>query len=605
MKRYVWYGVLCVFILPVMAPGQDTTHLKKIDQIKHSKITKQVVGTITRTPPADTVITVKSEDSFLPYEGKIIRKIIVNRIGFDRTVQDTTRRFRSAVAHLANRLHNDTKEWVIRENIFLREGKPFNPYRAADNERYLRDLDFILDSKIFVAPISEESDSIDLLVMTRDVFSLGITFSPRGIADYRFRMQEANLAGMGQRVQVSGVYNTDRNPTTGYEFLYRKTNLFGSFVNATAGYSEINTGRSVGNENESAYFFRLDRPLFHPFVRWAGAAEISRNWSANTTRKDDADFKKYEYLIHDVWAGYSFGFNKLPNSLTENRNRRFIAVRAFEERFLKNPENISFNDQLIYSNRTTFLGQLTFFKQDFYKTNYVLGFGRTEDVPYGYRLAFTGGWERELGKERFYSGAELTLSTVNKDGTFYTYTLKLGNYWSEALIEDAQAQFEISRNSRLYFLGKVKIRHQAELNFASQINAGHKRLLDIRDGNGIHGFRPDSLWGAQRLVFRTETVWFTPLKLAGFHFAPVTRVDLAYLAKANRVLFQKQNFYSGFSAALRARNENLIFNTVEARVYYYPKTIEALEPFRFEFRTNLRIKYPTNLITAPATVYDP
>jgi hypothetical protein len=187
----------------------------------------------------------------------------------------------------------------------------------------------------------------------------------------------------------------------------------------------------------------------------------------------------------------------------------------------------------------------------------------------------------------------------------HTYSVRLGNYWNKELVEDGLAQFGVSRYSRIYFMGKTKIRHQAEINFASQINRGQKRLLDIRDANGIQGFRPDSLQGAQRLYFRTETVLFTPWKLAGFHFAPVVRVDLTYLAKENQALIQKENFYSGFSAALRTRNENLIFNTIEARAYYYPKTVEGLEPWRFEFRANLRIKYPTNLVTAPATVYDP
>lgn len=593
------------WMLAITGYSQDTTGVKKTDQLRNHKLTKQVTGAIRRSPSPDTVTAIKSENDFLAYEGKIVRHIIINQIGFDRTVQDTTRRFKTAVARLANRLHNDTKEWVVRENIFLREGKPFNPYRAADNERYLRDLDFILDSKIFVYPTSPDSDSIDLLVMTRDVFSLGASLSPRDVSEYRFRIQEANLAGMGQRLQVSALYDHNRNPTTGYEYLYRKTNLFGSFVNGTLGYTELNTGRSLGNENESAYFFRLERPLFHPFVRWAGAAEISKNWSANIADKEAPAFAQYEYRISDLWAGYSFGLNKIPNSIAENRNRKFIALRAYETRFLQTPDVIPLRDVLLYSNRVAFLGQLTFFKQDFYKTNHVVGFGRTEDIPYGYRLSFTGGWESELNKKRFYTGAELNLSTVNQNGTFYTYTAKLGNYWSEDLAEDALAQFGLSRYSRLYFIGKTKIRHQAQINFASQINRTQKRQLDIRDGNGIQGFRPDSLQGTQRIAFSIETVLFTPWKLAGFHFAPVTRIDLTYLAKERTPLFTKNNFYSGFSAAMRARNENLIFNTIEARVYYYPKTIEALEPFRFEFRTNLRIKYPTSLITAPATVYDP
>ncbi|MBX2901847.1 MAG: hypothetical protein KF775_19515 [Cyclobacteriaceae bacterium] len=584
--------------------AQDSTRSKPIDQLKQNKITQQVVGSISRTPPPDSVTTLRSEKNFLPYEGKIVRHIIINRIGFDRTVQDTTRRIRTTVARLANKLHNDTKAWVIRENIFIREGTPLNAFRVADNERYLRDLDFILDSKIYVAPLSEESDSVDLLIITRDVFSLGASFSPRGVTEYRLRVQEANLAGMGQRVQVSALLDTDRTPAAGYEYLYRKTNLFGSFVNATASYTELNTGRSIGNENESAYLFRLDRPLFHPFARWAGAVEISKNWSTNTSGKESAAFARYTYRIHDAWAGYTFGFKKNAYATHEDRNRRFVAVRAYQTHFSQLPQVIPLQDKFIYTNRKALLGQATFFKQDFYKTNFVLGFGRTEDIPFGYRLSFTSGWEQELETLRPYTGAELTLSTVNRNGTFYTYTAKLGNYWNHELVEDGLAQFGVSRYSRVYQLGKTNVRHQGEVNYAFQINQTQKRFLDIRDGNGVQGLRPDSLWGTQRLRLSTETVVFTPWKVAGFHLAPVTRIDLAYLSKES-ALFKKQNFFSGFSVAMRARNENLIFNTVEARVYYYPATPEAIEPFRFEFRTNLRIKYPTGLVMAPATVYDP
>jgi hypothetical protein len=263
------------------------------------------------------------------------------------------------------------------------------------------------------------------------------------------------------------------------------------------------------------------------------------------------------------------------------------------------------NDSLTYVNRSNVLGQFSFFKQNFYKTSYVLGFGRTEDIPYGYRMSFTGGWENERGIQRAYTGAEVMVSTVTKKGTFYTYTLKLGNYLRDDLIEDALAQVSVSRYSRLYLVGKSKIRHFAEISYASQLNQTLKRGLDINDTNGLLGFKPDSLYGSKRLRFRTETVFFTPWKLLGFHLAPVTNIDLAFLGQEYQKLIQKSNFYSGFAAALRARNENLIFNTVEARVYYYPKTVEGIDNWRAEFKINLRLKYPTQLVTAPATVYNP
>jgi hypothetical protein len=148
------------------------------------------------------------------------------------------------------------------------------------------------------------------------------------------------------------------------------------------------------------------------------------------------------------------------------------------------------------------------------------------------------------------------------------------------------------------------VRHEAELGYAAQLNQVLKRPLDIRDVNGIYGFRPDSLSGARRLMFRTESVVYSNWKVLGFMLAPVVRIDLAFLGKENQPLLKKENFFSGYSAALRARNENLIFNTVEARIYYFPTTVEAVDNVRVEFRANFRIKYPTNLVTAPATVYD-
>lgn len=586
---------------------QDTAQQKNNTPLLQRKTTQKVISSIKRTPPPDSVVTIKSETPFLPYEGKIIRKIVINQIGFERAITDTTRWVKTTAAKLANRLHNDTKSWVIRNNLFIREGKPLNPYRVADNERYLRDLDFILDSRIYVLPFSEESDSVDLLVTTRDVFSFGAVFVPYSATEYRMRLQESNLGGMGQKVRLTSIYDYDRSPKTGYEFQYQKTNVFGSFINASLAYTEINTGRSVGEENEYGYLFRLDRPLFNPFARWTGALEWSRNWSKNNFNEEINSFDNYRYDIKDIWAGYSFGLKKLSTKPThgEDRNRTIIALRAFDQDFSTLPEKIfSSDDSMRYVDRSNILGQLSFFKQNFYKTRYVLGFGRTEDIPYGYRMSFTGGWEKERGIQRAYTSAEVIMSTVSENGTFYTYTAKLGNYLREDLMEDALAQVSISRYSKLYIMNKYKIRHFAEIGLASQLNRTMKRGLDINDTNGINGFKPDSLLGAKRVRLRMEAVVFAPWKVFGFHMAPVVNIDLAYLAQENEKLAKQENLFSGFATALRARNENLIFNTVEARLYYYPKTVEGISSWRAEFRANLRIKYPTELVTAPATVYN-
>jgi hypothetical protein len=170
--------------------------------------------------------------------------------------------------------------------------------------------------------------------------------------------------------------------------------------------------------------------------------------------------------------------------------------------------------------------------------------------------------------------------------------------------EDALLSINLTRYSKLYALDKFKLRHQLDAGYASQINQTEKRPLDINDTNGITNFRADSLLGSNRINFRYETVVFTPWQFLGFHVATTARIELAYLSKGTSYIFQKSNLFSGFSGGFRVRNENLIFNTIEARVLYYPTIVESINHLGFSIQANLKIRYSTTLISAPATVYN-
>jgi hypothetical protein len=553
---------------------------------------------------ADTLQPARSELQFKEYHGKIIRRIVTTHLGFEKSIPNLNEVIDSKTARAGNNFHSHTKEKIIRENIFIEEGIPLNMYRLADNERLLRDLEFILDSRIYIRPV-ENTDSVDVVFITRDVFSLGAFALPMGNNDLRFGAQEANLLGTAQKLQFTGVYNSSNQPTTGIDLLYQKTNLFGSYVNVSYQYTELDAGRSIGNENESASVFRLSRPLYNPFARWTGALEISTNWSKNITQKEATEFADYKYNVQDAWFGYTLGLQKNATSRGENRNRIMIAARYYNQVFDTKPTiPLSREDSARYSDRAAALGQITFFKQNFLKTQYVYGFGRTEDIPAGYRISFIGGWERLMNIERPYMGTDIVVNMVAGTGAFYTAALKLGNYLNEDLIEDAEAQLSLSRYSKLIGWKNNRLRNYTDINFASQLNQTLKPKLDINDMQGVMGFTPDSLQGSKRLRLRNELVWYTTLKPFGFHLAPVFNIDLAFIGQQYQPLMKKENFYSGFSGGLKARNENLIFNTVELRVFYYPTTVEDINQWQAEIRISKRLKYPTTLVTAPKTIYD-
>lgn len=560
-----------------------------------SLLSREVIERITTNPHNDSVPAVKSEDSFIPYSGKIIRYICIDQVGFERSIYDTSRTVRNRITRIANALHTDTREKTIRENLFIREGKPLNPYRVADNERHLRDLDFILDSKIVVLPI-EGTDSVDLQILTRDVFSLGIDASSSDIDEYTVGIYDANLFGMGQRIQVDAGFDSDRSPTTDYDFYYRKASLGGSLINTSFGYTRLNNARSIGEEYEHAYFIRLDRPLVSPYSRMAGGLEISNNWSRNAYQKSDTAFLNYRYNVEDVWVGYNLGIN---NSV-KNRNRHFAALRYYRQHYSRQPAQLYERARSLYNDQQFVLGEVTFYNKNYYKTKYVYGFGRTEDIPYGQTVNITGGWMKELGQKRMYLGASATRSVVHRGGNFYEVAGGVGSFFDNGRSEDGFIFINGQFYSKLFVHRETKLRHQINIGYARAFRNQLRELVTIN--NDLAGFRPDSLYGTQRYFARGESTLYTNWTFAGFRFAPFLSLETGYLTNEKSRETSGDLFIWGTTGGIRIRNENLIFGTVELRVYYYPVDVAGIDPISFKISTNLRLKYSGTFVRPPSLV---
>lgn len=575
----------------------DTTKKNIIQSIKESRVSKRLMKSITRKKATNPTAAVRSEDAFLPFEGKIIRRIEIRHIGFDKTVYDTTRNIKNTVTRISKALHSNSKEWLIREHLFIRENKPLSPYKVADNERYLRDLDFILDSKIYVVPLHSSKDSVDLVVLTRDVFSLGGSFNPSGATKTRFRLYDVNLLGAGQRVQFNGLLEEGRTPAFTYEALYRKSSIGGTFINGTLGYTQINTGSSYGEEEEKAYYIRLERPLVSPYTTVAGGMEISRNWSSNFFNLNDSLFRDYRYLVNDAWIGYNIGAKNTGNS----RGRHFVAIRAFDQHFTRQPYQLGERQSVTYNNRTFVLAGFTFFKQNFYTASYIYGFGRTEDVPYGHNVSVYFGWSKELGQRRPYVGFELEKLFVSRANEFYSVALRTGGYHKNGQLEDVVMLLSGSLTSKLIPVGEWLLRQSFTADYTKIYRPRTSLPLDINNEFGLRYFVADSLWGTTRFHLNTETLAFTPLSIAGFRFAPFTFGEMAVL-NGNDEITRDRKPYFGFGGGIRTRNENLVFGTIELRLVYFPRTVADLQSFTVRLSSNLRVKYTAGFVKPPGFV---
>jgi hypothetical protein len=548
-------------------------------------------------------LNTKSEVPFKPYEGKIIRHITVKGYGFEQSFTDTSKHLQYFGTRVLNSLHRKTRDWVIRNSMFVREGTPLSSFKLADNERLIRSLNFIQDARILVDSVPDSPDSVDLQVVVKDLFSIGGELASLNINPESFRgnVSDANFLGMGQRAQFGVIVEQLRNPNFGYQLLYSKSNIANTFVNATVSHTIINPDLFDGTPDEKATFVRLDRPLYAPYAHIAGDITIGDFQSFNLYSHVDSLFYNYHYTTHDAWMGWNLGSNRFLNN-TSVRDRKVVGIRYFQNHFMKVPYQIGDNFNWRFNDREAVLAQFTFFRQDFYKTNYIYGFGTTEDIPYGYNVAFTGGWYKQLYLERPYAGVDANAYVDTKKGGFIQYFLRSGVFMHKGQGQDASILIGSSYYSPLFVFDRIKIRQYVNFSYTRQFNRVGVDPLTIDNVFGLRYFSGDSTFGYQRITLHSETTFFLNFKFIGFKFAPFAFGDLSLLTPEQEN-FYKSSLYHGIGAGIRSRNENLIFNTIELRAVYFPRKTVQNTSFKIMLNTGIQFRYNNNYVRAPDVVY--
>jgi len=543
------------------------------------------------------VLVIKNEVPFLPYEGKGIRHIMVKEFGFEKAITDTTKEINYFGKDFVKHLHRNTREGIIRNNLFIKEKTALNANLVADNERYLRSLEYMHDARILVATIVDEPDSIDLIVITKDFLSITFEINRATSSRFKARIGDVNLVGTAQKVQFTALREKGRDPHFGYEFLYRKNSIASTFINATIGYSKINHDLYDGTLDEQRWHAEIERPLVSQYLHVAGAIGFTHNQTYNNYFKPDSLFYNYHYNTFDAWIGYNLGVRKflfLKNVL----NRQFISIRYFRNGFKQRPYQVGDGLNFRFNDREAVLAQFTFFRQNFYKTNYVFGFGITEDVPYGYNIALTTGWYKQLHLERPYAGVDANLYVVNNKGNVTQYFLRTGTFLNKGKIQDAAVLLGASTFSRIFSWENLKMRQYLRLSYTKQFNRIGLDPLGINNVFGLKYISFDSANGNQRLSVHTETIFFLKFKVLGFKFAPFASADIALFTPEHEKT-SYSGFYSGFGGGIRTRNENIVFGTIELRFMFFPRKSQQHNAFKLTIAINLRFRYNNNYVKAP------
>jgi hypothetical protein len=576
-------------------------YTKVEDFFSKTKLLRGLYSWLFREPANQAIVVEeekgKEDNPNKVYDGKVIGRIDVKRIEvFGPHVNDTLRPPQNWLERAGNRLHIDTRAFLIKNNYLLfAEGSSLDHQVLQNNERILRAaLPSLLDARIFVVPRPESTDTVDVLVVTQDVWSISVDGSFGGLESAELNMEDINILGLGHAFRQGFSYNKERVQPWGYRGRYRIPYIGRSFISAE--------GEYISESGNRIYALRLQKPFLAPTIKYAGGLEYSYNRITLPLYFPIDTFNlgiPVKYKLADLWLGRALRFYKGSENFQKSA-RIVLAGRLLHFDYDQGPEIKPDTNQ--YQGRTTGLFSVGFSRRNYFRDLYIYGFGRTEDVPYGNLLNFTFGVEKtDLIGRRLYGGANWVYSQYFPHFGYLYANVNIGSYIRNNKWEQGAVDLSIKYFSPLLGKKKLKIRQFFTARYRNGINRFYNEGIEISNNDGIRGISRGSLRGTESLVFNLETVFFMPGNLLGFRFAFFSYADVGLVTRQDGNLFGKAPI-QGYGVGIRIRNEHLIFNTIQLRLGYYANIPDNSTPLRGDTAGFPSLRLSDLAISAPEVV---
>lgn len=520
---------------------------------------------------------------FTDYVGKAIRHVRFDAVDiFDGSVQDTTKKSTTWGSKILNKTHYNTRSWVLKNYVLFEKGDRIDPFIMSESERILRNARFVEDSKIYIQEVSGSPDSVDIIVVTKDNFPVAANVEVLSHNHVIFDPYNTNFIGLGHKISGKIIYDQTAVQTLGYGAEYKMDNLFGKFVTTTFGFSKT--------DKVDLYRARIKKPFITTDIRFGGEFDLSQVGEVRQFDRGEADTVyrgdfPYQANLFDAWLGYSFYyFNNSTNNFL-NISARHNTINYLERKNIEDDTTIVDVDSTFYPfhNVHNSLVNLSFRKIDYLKTSKLFGYGRTEDVPYGYILDVTGGFQKTEYYNRPYVGAYYFWGKYFPRAGYYSYSLGSSTFIRNGKAEDHITGAKFTYFSPLSNLYGMEFRNTFNATFNSVSNPLYYSKINF--GDDMRVIRQDSLYGASKLTFQAQTIIYTYVNVVGFRFAFYPFIDFGWLAQRDFFRDEKR-FFAVYGLGVQIKNESLLFPGLHIKAGYMPHTLNGRPNFAvtFQFR---------------------
>lgn len=277
----------------------------------------------------------------------------------------------TALFRLGNRLHIETREATIANQLLFSSGEAYVGRLLQESERILRTTRYLRDATI--VPVALRDGLVDVDVITEDVwtFNPGVSFGRKGGSSTSgFELEELNLLGRGIQITLGAKSSVDRDSKL---LIFRDRQLGRSWWALDAQFADNSDGR-VGE-------MKLERPFYSLDTRWAAGIAV---------RDDERIDSRYDLgnIIdqYEVGARLFSAYIGRSSGLRDGWTTRYKLGFTFDEsRF--DPITGTLPTRLLPSDRKLAYPwvAMEWLQDEFREDSNRDQIGRTEDVPLGWR----------------------------------------------------------------------------------------------------------------------------------------------------------------------------------------------------------------------------
>jgi len=559
---------------------KDSTEIYKEIEVysQKSRFTKLLHDWIFRPTKRENKPSIKVKPNYNRYDGKIVRKIIINsKDPFGFSVTDTTRTPETWLEKTGNIIHIKSKEMAIRNFLLLKENKPLDTFLIAESARLLRKQSFISEVKILPKLIPNSKDSVDVIVTTLDSWSL----IPKGSfssSEVSLGVRERNIMGTGHELNLD-YSNRHDDGKNSFDGSYTIPNFKNTFITSTIQYK---------TEYDS-YFDKnitVDRTFHSPITRWAGGIFLQERFLERLFPDDSLVVinQNIRFFAQDYWGGHSFKLLK-GDSEAERSTNLVVSARALIVNYKEKPP-IEYDSINFFSDEKLYLASTGLTSRRYVEDSYIFRDGATEDVPVGLVYSITGGVQNKNHINSMYLGARIFYGNYFKWG-FLSTNCEVGTFFNGSITEQTAYSINISYFSNLLYLGgEWKMRQFIKPQFLIGINrlnsvgdrlslnddrsfSGIYNISDLNENGSIEGFNGIAV-GTKKYILALQSQFYSPWELLGFRFNPFINITAGML-KGEENSFGTNKLYSSIGVGFVIRNDYLVFDSFQISLTYYPQ----------------------------------